>query len=544
MAESRLIELSYYDPKAETRLTAYADTIVLDHNEKEGSSAPSVLAATPRSSGPLSDAIYGGSTIEATQNDATHRLQSKLRGYQRQLSHDGIYATATLMANDDEYSNEGSEDQEDSEETAGTGDGQQTLQPRKCYIFCPAGDRDRLFEELDHKTAAPLIPAFQDYVLDELEQRGSLRRLHVISLKEKMDAWVLELRPNDENVVQVLEDGLKSGQIAIPGAVPGPRTALSRWKTSPAISTPSASPWQTASGISFSPSLTRHPSRCRRRCWPSTTASSSGRAIPCMTPSSPWRRRSNASWNGTAPLSLLRNVAVARPKSALLQSVRCMACGPPSTRSGAGKSFGLVMSPSHVTRKWVREIGETLPDTYGMVVRSITDLNRLYQLYEQGDKSVFAVFSKEKARDGYMRYPAVTWNRRRKGFPARTVWSRCRWRSARMAQGTGRTLTSSFFPDGAQEKSQVPELRRCTVGTSQSRPADLVGQDRRVRLGLPAWRQGASRPHKKRIRNGPADDACGKPGWILPSQGSLPALSPEHVHQKENARPHRQFPRR
>ena len=74
------------------------------------------------------------------------------------------------------------------------------------------------------------------------------------------------------------------------------------------------------------------------------------------------------------------------------------------------------MSPSHVTRKWVREIGETLPNTYGMVVRSITDLNRLYQLYEQGDKSVFAVFSKEKARDGYMRYPAVTWNRRRKGF--------------------------------------------------------------------------------------------------------------------------------
>lgn len=84
--------------------------------------------------------------------------------------------------------------------------------------------------------------------------------------------------------------------------------------------------------------------------------------------------------------------------------------------NGAEKSFGLVMSPSHVTRKWVREIGETLPNTYGMVVRSITDLNRLYQLYEQGDKSVFAVFSKEKARDGYMRYPAVTWNRRRKGF--------------------------------------------------------------------------------------------------------------------------------
>ena len=63
-------------------------------------------------------------------------------------------------------------------------------------------------------------------------------------------------------------------------------------------------------------------------------------------------------------------------------------------REGGGKSFGIVMCPSHVTQKWVREIGETLPDTYGMVVRTIQDLNRLYAMYEEGDKSVFAVFSK------------------------------------------------------------------------------------------------------------------------------------------------------
>lgn len=74
------------------------------------------------------------------------------------------------------------------------------------------------------------------------------------------------------------------------------------------------------------------------------------------------------------------------------------------------------MCPSHVTKKWVREIGETLPDTYAMVVRNITDLNRLYAMYEQGDKSVYAVFSKERARDGYMRGPAVRWNRRRRAF--------------------------------------------------------------------------------------------------------------------------------
>ena len=51
-----------------------------------------------------------------------------------------------------------------------------------------------------------------------------------------------------------------------------------------------------------------------------------------------------------------------------------------------------------------------------MVVHSITELDRLYALYEQGDKSVYAVFSKERARDGYMRYPAVRWNERRRAF--------------------------------------------------------------------------------------------------------------------------------
>lgn len=65
-------------------------------------------------------------------------------------------------------------------------------------------------------------------------------------------------------------------------------------------------------------------------------------------------------------------------------------------RKDGRKSFGIVMCPSHVTQKWVREIGETLPDTYGMVVRTIRDLNRLYAMYEEGDKSVFAVFPRSR----------------------------------------------------------------------------------------------------------------------------------------------------
>ena len=143
----------------------------------------------------MTDAIYGGATIEATQNDMVRQLQSTMKGYQRQLFHDGVYAVVTLMANDDsQRENPGQEDGEE-------GTLEKTEQPRKCYIFCPERDRVRLFEELDHKTAAPLIPAFQDYVLALLQKRGNLRQLEVISQKERIDAWTLDLEPDDKNVM-------------------------------------------------------------------------------------------------------------------------------------------------------------------------------------------------------------------------------------------------------------------------------------------------------------------------------------------------------
>lgn len=217
MSQSRLIELSYYDPAAQVRLSVYADTVVLDHNSKGGVISAVRFGGYPEMVRAMSDAIYGGATLEATQNSTTRMLQSNVKGYQRQISHDGVYAVATLMASDDAQT----DDRSQKGDGDGEMEGQEALQPRKCYIFCPQGDRDRLFEELDHKTAAPLIPAFRDYVLDSLQQRGDLRQLEVISLKEKMDAWVLDLKPEDKNMVEVLEQGLKDGSIQIPGAVDG-----------------------------------------------------------------------------------------------------------------------------------------------------------------------------------------------------------------------------------------------------------------------------------------------------------------------------------
>ncbi|QNL44099.1 hypothetical protein H8790_11740 [Oscillibacter hominis] len=201
MPETKLMELGYYDPQAEVRLNVYADTLMFDTVRKEKTLSAVRFGGYPESVQAIADVIFSGGTIETRLDGKTQLLKCMPRGYRRQLAHDGVYATATLMANDDTQT--AATDEEDEENL------QEELQPRTCYLFCPAGDKDRLYEELDRKTAAPLIPAFRDYVLDALIARGDLRQMTVLSLRERMDAWVLQLLPEDRNVIEVLERGVR-----------------------------------------------------------------------------------------------------------------------------------------------------------------------------------------------------------------------------------------------------------------------------------------------------------------------------------------------
>lgn len=410
MSGSKLIELSYYDPSVQVRLSAYADTVVLDHNEKGGVICAIRFGGYPEMVRAMADAIYGGATIEATQNDTVRLLQSSAKSYQRQLSHDGVYAVATLMASDD--AQEESRQQDAGEERTL----EKSEQPRTCYIFCPEGDRTRLFEELDHKTAAPLIPAFQEYVLAALESRGDLRQLEVVSQKERIDAWVLRLSVGDQNVVEVLEEGLKAGLIQIPGAVPGAPDGFDEVSN--------VTGYLNTFGVTVA-------DRIRNQFMPLFDPASEPLSDEVLSINDFITQRAGYSLYD-AQLAVAE--AVKRQLDRRQTALIIAECGSGKTKIGStalgalhglwaaqkkdgeGKSFGIVMCPSHVTKKWVREIGETLPDTYAMVVHGITDLDRLYALYEQGDKSVYAVFSKERARDGYMRYPAVRWNKRCRAF--------------------------------------------------------------------------------------------------------------------------------
>ena len=72
MSNSKLIELSYYDPSAQVRLSAYADTIVLDHDQNGSIISAIRFGGYPEMVRAMADAIYGGATIEAAQNDTTN----------------------------------------------------------------------------------------------------------------------------------------------------------------------------------------------------------------------------------------------------------------------------------------------------------------------------------------------------------------------------------------------------------------------------------------------------------------------------------------
>ncbi len=71
----------------------------------------------------------------------------------------------------------------------------------------------------------------------------------------------------------------------------------------------------------------------------------------------------------------------------------------------AGFRRVLVLCPPHLTRKWKREVEETVPDARAIIVASITDLERLR--LSHGPGPLFVVMSRERAKLSFRWLPAV-----------------------------------------------------------------------------------------------------------------------------------------
>lgn len=404
MEAKRLMKVTYQDLKKGIRLNAYADAVIWSED-------PSPTLAGLRFGGyaevvrGLTDAIYGGATIEIEDADGSLlTLKSLSKQYHREVSHEGLYAEATLIAEDEIQESSKSQDEKSSkhaqkDDLFDDNVPQQDIPAHICYIFCHPGNEDELFQAIDQKSYVPMIPEYQDYVLAELKRRRILRPLRVRSLYQELEAWKLCCEAKDQNLVKVMEDGLKQGKIKIPGAAPGPSLLDGVHSVTDYLNT---------FGVAVA-------ERIKKLFVPLFDPATEPLSEEVLDINEYIRAHAGYSLYD-AQLAVAESIKrkLGQSKVALIVagcgtgktkigSVAVAAAGLQSHQISAGhsKTFSIVLCPAHVTKKWVREIEESIPNTFAAVVRSISEFDLLYKLYEQGSRNCFAIISKEKARDGY-----------------------------------------------------------------------------------------------------------------------------------------------
>lgn len=171
MEAKRLMKVTYQDLKKGIRLNAYADAVIWSED-------PSPTLAGLRFGGyaevvrGLTDAIYGGATIEIEDADGSLlTLKSLSKQYHREVSHEGLYAEATLIAEDEIQESSKSQDEKSSkhaqkDDLFDDNVPQQDIPAHICYIFCHPGNEDELFQAIDQKSYVPMIPEYPKQLED------------------------------------------------------------------------------------------------------------------------------------------------------------------------------------------------------------------------------------------------------------------------------------------------------------------------------------------------------------------------------------------
>lgn len=392
-----LSPITYFDAGKSIRLNCYADTFVY---HKASGSVRNLVAMRfggyPEQVKAMADVLRKGAGIEAVIENHNIILRAQHEAYKRSITHDGVYAEGTMVALDDETGELQEKEQIEVDNPTAK---------RKMYIFCDEGDTDSLFAELDKKTTIPLIHAFKDYILEECFKRKVLVPLEVLSASVRFDAYMFVVRNDESEMADIVNDGLKTGRISIPGAENG-------------------------SGFENIGTVSQYLNRYGITIANRIRDSFNPLFDPAAEQICERLKRINGYLKKNAGYTLYpAQLAVAESLKRRLDKAKVgmvvAECGSGKTKIGSSalaahqdgrKCFNVILCPSHVTRKWVREIEETLPDTKAAVVYSMSDIDKLHKEFENGKKTIYAVLSKERARDGYMKKPAAVYSKVKKAY--------------------------------------------------------------------------------------------------------------------------------
>ena len=387
--------ISYRDTEKKILLQCYADTIV--HLKENGKRTMVAIrfGGYPEAVRGMSDAMRGEISVEAEIEQHRVVINTERKRYRRKLSHDGVYAESMLIAVDDERSDTAEDEQK----------GKEKITQRK-FIFCKENDRDALFEEIDEKVSVPLIPEFKDYIIDTLIEQKILIPLEVLSIAQRFDAYMLRMQNDEQDIIDIVNRGLASGAISIPNA----NTEADSFKNINSVSQ-----YLNEYGTVVA-------ERIKDSFNPLYDPATEDICDKLKEVNQNLKRHTGYE---LYPAQLAVAEAVKRRLDEAKVAMIIAECGSGKTKIGSAslaayqngqRSFNVVLSPSHVTKKWVREIYETLPDTKAAVIHNITELQAVYRDYKENDKTVYAVLSKERARDGYMKRPAVRYSRRKDAY--------------------------------------------------------------------------------------------------------------------------------
>lgn len=391
MPNFKLARISYRDSEREIYVSGYADLLVYD--EISHMLVAARFGGYPEAVRALADAISAGGSIDVETEEDSFRLYTTPKIYEKQLKKDVVYTECLIKRKDDQN-------------TKAIGESDPVPGKRQQYIFTGKEDTDQLYNEIDRKTSVPMIPEFQEYLLEELKKKDCLKRLSIISTHEKLDAWCLMLDEDEKVLAKIVEEGLSTGGIVIPGAVAQHKGSFREID--------GVMDYLEAFGVLIAEKIK---SSFKPLYDPSEEAVS-GKILEADNYLFANKRIRLYPAQKAVAEGTKRKLDYGRMAMIIAE------CGAGKTKIGSvalhahqrGKCFNVVLCPSHLTHKWVREIEETLPGARGRILHSILDAEAAFKEFQAGNYTIYAIISKERARDGYSKKPAVYYSQVKKGF--------------------------------------------------------------------------------------------------------------------------------